>query len=39
MISPMDSSSIAMTVAIVVLICMGLMNRFGEGDGEEVIKV
>ena len=37
--NPYLGAAISLVMMVIVVICMVVMNRFGEGDGEEVIKV
>ena len=32
-------AAMSLVLMILIFICVAVMNRFGEGDGEEVIKV
>lgn len=35
--NPYLGSAISLVMMIIVLVCMGIMNRFGEGEGEAVV--
>ncbi len=35
--NPYLGSAISLVMMVIVLVCMGIMNRFGEGEGEAVL--
>ena len=37
--NPNLGAAMSLVLMILIFICVAVMNRFGEGDGEEVIKV